>query len=87
MILCSWRRHKGNRGDDNESSDPLNGKNFDSVSLDSMKDPIMLSTAIPTPVVPVTPDEVSEICSQIVVATHCGDHKRCKELLGKIKVW
>ena len=87
MILCPWRRRKGNRGDDNESSDPLNGKNFDSVSLDSMKDPIMLSTAIPTPVVPVTPDEVSEICSQIVVATHCGDHKSCKELLGKIKAW
>jgi hypothetical protein len=42
---------------------------------------------IPTPRVPVSPYEISEICSRIAVATRCGDYKRCLELVRKIKAW
>ncbi|KAI3451328.1 hypothetical protein Pfo_007993 [Paulownia fortunei] len=40
---------------------------------------------IPTPRIPITPYEVSEICSRIEAATQRGDARKCQELLGKIK--
>lgn len=40
---------------------------------------------IPTPRIPVTPYEVSEICSDISAATALGDASRCRELVSKIK--
>ncbi|KAL3838719.1 hypothetical protein ACJIZ3_023310 [Penstemon smallii] len=40
---------------------------------------------IPTPRIPITPYEVSEICSRMVAAVQNGDIKRFNELLGKIK--
>ncbi|KAF2295533.1 hypothetical protein GH714_033149 [Hevea brasiliensis] len=42
---------------------------------------------IPTPRIPVTPYEVSDICKRIVAATQRGDQKKCKELVLKIKYW
>ena len=42
---------------------------------------------IPTPRVPVSPYEVSGICSRIEVATRCGDDRKCVELVRKIKAW
>lgn len=42
---------------------------------------------IPTPRIPVTQYEASEICSRIAVSTQRGDHKRCLELVAKIKAW
>ncbi|KAE8021932.1 hypothetical protein FH972_007779 [Carpinus fangiana] len=42
---------------------------------------------IPTPRIPVTQYEASEICSRIAVSTQRGDHKRCRELVAKIKAW
>ncbi|XP_022143444.1 U-box domain-containing protein 21 isoform X1 [Momordica charantia] len=42
---------------------------------------------IPTPRIPVTPYEVSEICSRIAAATQRTDSKRCGELVGKIRNW
>ncbi|KAG6656817.1 U-box domain-containing protein 21-like [Carya illinoinensis] len=42
---------------------------------------------IPTPRIPVTQYEVSKICSRIAVSTKRGDHKSCRELVGKIKAW
>ncbi|KAJ6936024.1 hypothetical protein NC652_010914 [Populus alba x Populus x berolinensis] len=40
---------------------------------------------IPTPRVPVTPYEVSEICRRVNVATQRGEQKKCQELVRKIK--
>ncbi|KAK6150303.1 hypothetical protein DH2020_015235 [Rehmannia glutinosa] len=40
---------------------------------------------IPTPRIPITPYEVSEIRSGIEDATQCGDARKFQELLGKIK--
>ncbi|KAF5457544.1 hypothetical protein F2P56_021641 [Juglans regia] len=37
---------------------------------------------IPTPRIPVTQYEVSQICSRIAVSTKRGDHKSCRELVG-----
>ncbi|KAK8569251.1 hypothetical protein V6N13_107089 [Hibiscus sabdariffa] len=42
---------------------------------------------IPTPRIPVSPFEVSEICSRIARATQRGDGSRCVELVRKIKNW
>ncbi|KAK9272830.1 hypothetical protein L1049_003208 [Liquidambar formosana] len=42
---------------------------------------------IPTPRIPVTPYEVSEICTRLLAAAQRGDQRRCVELVGKIKVW
>lgn len=42
---------------------------------------------IPTPRIPVSSNEVSEICSKIMSASQHRDHKKCQELVGKIKVW
>lgn len=42
---------------------------------------------IPTPRVPVTPYEVSEICKKINGATQRVDQKKCQELVRKIKNW
>lgn len=42
---------------------------------------------IPTPRIPVSPSQVSEICTRIEAATQKGDDVKCAELLGKIKVW
>ncbi|XP_010551422.1 PREDICTED: U-box domain-containing protein 21 [Tarenaya hassleriana] len=40
---------------------------------------------IPTPRVPVTPHEVSEICGKLWAATRRGDHTKCGDLVGRIK--
>ncbi|KAL8532325.1 hypothetical protein ACS0TY_008790 [Phlomoides rotata] len=40
---------------------------------------------IPTPRIPITPYEVSEVCSRMSEATHVGDESTCLELLRKIK--
>ncbi|KAL3527431.1 hypothetical protein ACH5RR_012087 [Cinchona calisaya] len=40
---------------------------------------------IPTPRIPITPCEVSNICSKIVAATERNDAKKCQELVEKIK--
>ncbi|XP_020216712.1 U-box domain-containing protein 21 [Cajanus cajan] len=42
---------------------------------------------IPTPRIPVSSDEVSQTCSKIMSASQHRDHKKCQELVGKIKVW
>ncbi|KAF2290499.1 hypothetical protein GH714_014137 [Hevea brasiliensis] len=42
---------------------------------------------IPTPRIPITPYEVSEICKRIMGATQRRDHKKCEELVVKIKNW
>ncbi|GFY90739.1 ARM repeat superfamily protein [Actinidia rufa] len=42
---------------------------------------------IPTPRIPVAPRDVLEICSNIMTATQRGDHKKCMELVEKIKRW
>jgi hypothetical protein len=42
---------------------------------------------IPTPRIPVTQYEASEICSRIAASTQREDHKRCRELVAKIKAW
>ncbi|KAI8030155.1 U-box domain-containing protein 21 [Camellia lanceoleosa] len=42
---------------------------------------------IPTPRIPVTPHDVSGICSKIILATQRGDQKKCLELVSKIKTW
>ncbi|XP_012491391.1 U-box domain-containing protein 21 [Gossypium raimondii] len=42
---------------------------------------------IPTPRIPVSQCEVSEVCSRIVAATRRGDGKKCGELVRKIKNW
>ncbi|KAA3476165.1 U-box domain-containing protein 21 [Gossypium australe] len=42
---------------------------------------------IPTPRIPVSQCEVSEVCSRIVGATRRGDGKKCGELVRKIKNW
>ncbi|CAL5373786.1 unnamed protein product [Camellia sinensis] len=42
---------------------------------------------IPTPRIPVTPREVSEICSKIMSATLRGDQSKSMELVLKIKNW
>ncbi|KAJ6707370.1 WDSAM1 PROTEIN [Salix viminalis] len=42
---------------------------------------------IPTPRVPVTPYEVSEICKRVKAATQRGEKKKCQELVRKIKNW
>ncbi|OAY60553.1 U-box domain-containing protein 21 [Manihot esculenta] len=42
---------------------------------------------IPTPRIPVTPYEVSDICKRIAASSQRGDHKKCKELVLKIKYW
>lgn len=40
---------------------------------------------IPTPRLPITPYEVSQVCSRITAAARVGDHATCQELLRKIK--
>ncbi|KAI3462193.1 hypothetical protein Pfo_018856 [Paulownia fortunei] len=40
---------------------------------------------IPTPRVPITPYEVSEVCSRMEAATQVGDESKCQELVRKIK--
>lgn len=40
---------------------------------------------IPTPRIPITPYEVTEICSRMEAATRHGDARECQELLEKIK--
>ncbi|XWS30630.1 hypothetical protein CRYUN_Cryun23aG0002100 [Craigia yunnanensis] len=42
---------------------------------------------IPTPRIPVSPYQVSEVCSRIVGATQRGDGNKCEELVRKIKNW
>ncbi|CAK9171644.1 unnamed protein product [Ilex paraguariensis] len=42
---------------------------------------------IPTPRIPVSSYDVSQICSRIMAATQRGDDKKCRELVGKIKNW
>ncbi|KAJ6368068.1 hypothetical protein OIU78_000610 [Salix suchowensis] len=42
---------------------------------------------IPTPRVPVTPYEVSEICKRVKAATQRGEKRKCQELVRKIKNW
>ncbi|CAH9106126.1 unnamed protein product [Cuscuta europaea] len=42
---------------------------------------------IPTPRVPVGPSQISAICAAIDAATRAGDSTRCRDLVGKIKVW
>ncbi|XWS75352.1 hypothetical protein CRYUN_Cryun01aG0079400 [Craigia yunnanensis] len=42
---------------------------------------------IPTPRIPVSPYQVSEVCSRIVGATQRGDGNMCGELVRKIKNW
>ena len=42
---------------------------------------------IPTPRIPVSPYQVSEISSKILSAVQSGDGNRCQELVNKIKVW
>ncbi|KAK4275003.1 hypothetical protein QN277_018149 [Acacia crassicarpa] len=42
---------------------------------------------IPTPRIPVTQYEVSEICTKIISATQRGDYNKCQQLVGKIKIW
>ncbi|XP_019177377.1 PREDICTED: U-box domain-containing protein 21-like [Ipomoea nil] len=40
---------------------------------------------IPTPRIPVSSSEVSEMCARLEAATGRGDHQECLELLGKMK--
>ncbi|KAL0332816.1 UNVERIFIED_CONTAM: U-box domain-containing protein 21 [Sesamum calycinum] len=40
---------------------------------------------IPTPRIPITPYEVTDIRSRIVAAARVGDAGKCQELVGKIK--
>ncbi|KAL0381116.1 UNVERIFIED_CONTAM: U-box domain-containing protein 21 [Sesamum angustifolium] len=40
---------------------------------------------IPTPRVPITSYEVSEVCARMSAAAHDGDEKKCQELVVKIK--
>ncbi|KAL3613528.1 hypothetical protein CASFOL_042561 [Castilleja foliolosa] len=40
---------------------------------------------IPTPRVPITPYDVSEICSRMLVATKSGEEIKCQELVRRIK--
>ncbi|KAK4383039.1 U-box domain-containing protein 21 [Sesamum angolense] len=40
---------------------------------------------IPTPRIPITPYEVTDIRSRIVAAARVGDARKCQELVGKIK--
>lgn len=40
---------------------------------------------IPTPRIPISRYEVSEICSRMEAATRCRDARKCLELLGKMK--
>ncbi|XP_010553861.1 PREDICTED: U-box domain-containing protein 21-like isoform X3 [Tarenaya hassleriana] len=40
---------------------------------------------IPTPRVPVTPQDASEICGKLLAAARRGDHQKCGEVVGKIK--
>ncbi|XP_010528570.1 PREDICTED: U-box domain-containing protein 21 [Tarenaya hassleriana] len=42
---------------------------------------------IPTPRVPVTQHEVSDICGKLSAAVRRGDHNKCVDLVGKIKNW
>ncbi|XP_061348019.1 U-box domain-containing protein 21-like [Gastrolobium bilobum] len=42
---------------------------------------------IPTPRIPVTPYEVSDTCTRIMLASQNGDENRCRELVHKIKAW
>ncbi|XP_028768740.1 U-box domain-containing protein 21-like [Neltuma alba] len=42
---------------------------------------------IPTPRIPVTQYEVSEICTKIMSATQRGDDSKCQQLVDKIKIW
>lgn len=42
---------------------------------------------IPTPRIPVSPYQVSEVCSKIVAAVRRGDGNRCEGLVMKIKNW
>ncbi|XVF28856.1 hypothetical protein REPUB_Repub15cG0068200 [Reevesia pubescens] len=42
---------------------------------------------IPTPRIPVSPYEVSQVCSRIVCSTQRGDGNKCEELVRKIKNW
>ncbi|XP_010069442.1 U-box domain-containing protein 21 [Eucalyptus grandis] len=42
---------------------------------------------IPTPRVPVTPFEVSEVLSGIDDASQCVDHAECAKLVGRIEKW
>ncbi|XP_059624626.1 U-box domain-containing protein 21-like [Cornus florida] len=42
---------------------------------------------IPTPRIPITQLEVSEVCSKIMSSTRHGDEKKCEELVGKIEKW
>ncbi|KAF7831136.1 U-box domain-containing protein 21-like [Senna tora] len=42
---------------------------------------------IPTPRIPVAPCDVSEVCSRVVAAARNGDERKCRELVGKIRVW
>lgn len=42
---------------------------------------------IPTPRIPISQYDLSQICVKIGVSTQKGDEKKCKELVGKIKIW
>ncbi|XP_054795209.1 U-box domain-containing protein 21-like [Prosopis cineraria] len=42
---------------------------------------------IPTPRIPVTQYEVSDICGKIMSATQRGDDNKCQQLVAKIKIW
>ncbi|XP_019185889.1 PREDICTED: U-box domain-containing protein 21-like [Ipomoea nil] len=42
---------------------------------------------IPTPRIPVSPSQVSEVCARMEGAAERGDDAKCAELLERIKVW
>lgn len=42
---------------------------------------------IPTPRIPISSYEVSEVCTRLLSASQRGDEKKCLEFVGKIKVW
>lgn len=42
---------------------------------------------IPTPRIPVTKYQISEVCNKIITATEGRDLDRCQNLVGKLKIW
>ncbi|XP_009789261.1 U-box domain-containing protein 21-like [Nicotiana tabacum] len=41
---------------------------------------------VPTPRIPINSSQVSEICSRLMVETQRGNEKKCRELVGRIKI-
>ncbi|XP_016463515.1 U-box domain-containing protein 21-like [Nicotiana tabacum] len=41
---------------------------------------------VPTPRIPINSSQVSEICSRLMVETQRGNEKKCRELVGRVKI-